>query len=182
MTPPSTPLWNVWIKSGIPPHERLFFVEVIGDDAGFLALNGAIAAGCEEAIIPSVKTTDDQLTTFILNGLSKSKSSSIVLVAANETDGGALHYAELMKSKYPEIDVRISILGHLQRGGAPTAHDRIIASRMGAASIEALKKGLRNIMIGIDNDEIVHVPFSKVIRENRIIDHDLLDILHNISI
>lgn len=170
------------IRDTATSHERLFFVEVIGDDAGFLALNGAIAAGCEEAIIPSVKTTDDQLTSFILNGLSKSKSSSIVLVAANETDGGALHYAELMKSKYPEIDVRISILGHLQRGGAPTAHDRIIASRMGAASIEALKKGLRNIMIGIDNDEIVHVPFSKVIRENRIIDHDLLDILHNISI
>ena len=170
------------IRDTATSHERLFFVEVMGDDAGFLALNGAIASGCEEAIIPSVMTSEEQLLNFIHNGLRKSKSSSIVLVAANETGGGALHWAELVKSTYPDQDVRISILGHLQRGGTPTAHDRIIASRMGCASIEALKKGLRNIMIGIDNDEIVHVPFSKVIRENRKIDHDLLDILHNISI
>ena len=170
------------IRDTATSHERLFFVEVMGDDAGFLALNGAIASGCEEAIIPSVMTNEEELTNFIHNGLRKTKSSSIVLVARSETDGGAIHWADVVKTKYPEVDVRISILGHLQRGGTPTAHDRIIASRMGAASIEALKKGLRNVMIGIDNDEIVHVPFSKVIRENRKIDHYLLDILHNISI
>lgn len=170
------------IRDTATSHERLFFVEVMGDDAGFLALNGAIASGCEEAIIPSVMTNDEQLVDFIHNGLRKTKSSSIVLVAANEEGGGAIHYAECVKSRFPELDVRISILGHLQRGGSPTAHDRVIASRMGSASIEALMKGLRNIMIGIDNDEIVHVPFSKVIRENRRIDHELLDILHNLSI
>ena len=154
----------------------------MGDDAGFLALNGAIASGCEEAIIPSVMINEEELTNFIHNGLRKTKSSSIVLVARNENDGGAIHWADVVKTKYPDVDVRISILGHLQRGGTPTAHDRIIASRMGSASIEALKKELRNVMIGIDNDEIVHVPFSRVIRENRKIDHYLLDILHNISI
>ena len=94
----------------------------------------------------------------------------------------AMHYADLIKNQYPELDVRISILGHLQRGGSPSAHDRIIASRMGAASIQALLKGLRNVMIGIDNDEIVYVPFSRAIKNNRAIDRNLLDILHNISI
>lgn len=170
------------IRDTATSHERLFFVEVMGDDAGFLALNGAIASGCEEAIVPSVGVEDEQLNQFIQNGFRKAKNSSIVLVAANEKTGGAMHYAELVKTQYPELDVRISILGHLQRGGHPTAHDRIIASRMGAASIQALQKGLRNVMVGIDNDAIVYVPFSRAIKEVRSIDRNLLDILHNISI
>ncbi|MCH5177882.1 MAG: 6-phosphofructokinase, partial [Prevotellaceae bacterium] len=162
------------IRDTATSHERLFFVEVMGDDAGFLALNGAIASGCEEAIIPSVQIQTDQLRHFIQSGFRKTKSSSIVLVAANEETGGALQYADMVKKEHPELDVRISILGHLQRGGHPTAHDRIIASRMGSASIEALMKGLRNIMIGIDNDEIVYVPFSRAVRATRPIDHALL--------
>lgn len=170
------------IRDTATSHERLFFVEVMGDDAGFLALNGAIASGCEEAIVPSVEIEEDQLSHFIQNGFRKNKSSSIVLVAANEKLGGAMHYAELVKNQFPDLDVRISILGHLQRGGHPTAHDRIIASCMGAASIQALMKGLRNVMIGIDNEEIVYVPFSRAIRDNKQIDHNLIDILHNISI
>ncbi|MBO7660036.1 MAG: 6-phosphofructokinase, partial [Bacteroidaceae bacterium] len=95
---------------------------------------------------------------------------------------GALYYADRVRKEFPTFDVRVSILGHLQRGGRPTAHDRIIASRMGAASIVALMKGLRNVMIGIDNDEIVYVPFSRAVRENRQIDHNLLDILHTSAI
>ncbi len=170
------------IRDTATSHERLFFVEVMGDDAGFLALNGAIASGCEEAIVPSVEIEEDQLNHFIQNGFRKNKGSSIVLVAENEKLGGAMHYAELVKNQFPELDVRISILGHLQRGGHPTAHDRIIASRMGAASIQALMKGLRNVMIGIDNEEVVYVPFSRAIRDNKQIDHNLIDILHNISI
>ena len=170
------------IRDTATSHERLFFVEVMGDDAGFLALNGAIASGCEDAIIPSVSTDVNKLATLIESGFRKTKSSSIVLVAASEDSGGALYYADEVKKAHPNIDVRISILGHLQRGGHPTAHDRIIASRMGAASIAALMKGLRNVMIGIDNDEIVYVPFSRAVRENRQIDHNLLDILHNSAI
>ena len=170
------------IRDTATSHERLFFVEVMGDDAGFLALNCAIASGCEDAIIPSVSTDVNKLATLIESGFRKTKSSSIVLVAASEDSGGALYYADEVKKAHPNIDVRISILGHLQRGGHPTAHDRIIASRMGAASIEALMKGLRNVMIGIDNDAIVYVPFSRAVRENRKIDHNLLDILHNSAI
>jgi 6-phosphofructokinase 1 len=170
------------IRDTASSHERLFFVEVLGDDAGFLALNGAIASGCEEAIIPNKDSSTDELLHSVLAGFRKTKSSSIVLVAASEEHGGARKYADLVKKTHPNLDVRISILGHLQRGGHPTAHDRIIASRMGSAAIEALKKGLRNVMIGIDNDEIVYVPFSRAVKENRRIDHDLFDILHDVAI
>lgn len=170
------------IRDTATSHEHLFFIEVMGDDAGFLALNGAIASGCEEAILPSVAIEEDQLNRLVLNGVRKSKGSSIVLVASTENSEGAMHYAEIVKGRCPNLDVKVSILGHLQRGGQPTAHDRIIASRMGVASIEALMKGLRNVMIGIDNDEIVYVPFSRAIRETRKFDHNLIEILHNISI
>ena len=170
------------IRDTATSHERLFFVEVMGRDAGFLALNGAIAAGAEAAIIPEFNTEVDQLEEFIENGFRKSKSSSIVLVAESEITGGAMHYAERVKNEYPQYDVRVTILGHLQRGGRPTAHDRIIASRMGVASIEALMEGQRNVMIGIDDDKIVYVPFAKAIKNDKPIDKELVNVLNELSI
>ena len=170
------------IRDTATSHERLFFVEVMGRDAGFLALNGAIAAGAEAAIIPEFNTEVDQLEEFIKNGFRKSKSSSIVLVAESEITGGAMHYAERVKNEYPQYDVRVTILGHLQRGGKPTAHDRIIASRMGVASIQALMEGQRNVMIGIENDKIVYVPFTKAIKNDKPIDRELVNVLRELSI
>lgn len=170
------------IRDTATSHERLFFVEVMGRDAGFLALNGAIAAGAEAAIIPEFNTEVDQLEEFIKNGFRKSKSSSIVLVAESEITGGAMHYAERVKNEYPQYDVRVTILGHLQRGGKPTTHDRIIASRMGVASIQALMEGQRNVMIGIENDQIVYVPFTKAIKNDKPIDRELVNVLHELSI
>lgn len=170
------------IRDTATSHERLFFVEVMGRDAGFLALNGAIAAGAEAAIIPEFNTEVDQLEEFIKNGFRKSKSSSIVLVAESEITGGAMHYAERVKNEYPQYDVRVTILGHLQRGGRPTAHDRIIASRMGVASIEALMEGQRNVMIGIENDQMVYVPFTKAIKNDKPIDRELVTVLRELSI
>ena len=170
------------IRDTATSHERLFFVEVMGRDAGFLALNGAIAAGAEAAIIPEFNTEVDQLEEFIKNGFRKSKSSSIVLVAESEITGGAMHYADRVKNEYPQYDVRVTILGHLQRGGKPTAHDRIIASRMGVASIQALMEGQRNVMIGIENDQIVYVPFTKAIKNDKPIDRELVNVLHELSI
>ena len=163
-------------------HERLFFVEVMGRDAGFLALNGAIASGAEAAIIPEVSTEVDQLEEFIKNGFRKSKNSSIVLVAESELTGGAMHYAERVKNEYPQYDVRVTILGHLQRGGSPTAHDRILASRLGAAAIDAIMEGQRNVMIGIDHDEVVYVPFIKAIKKNKPIQRELMNVLRELSI
>ena len=170
------------IRDTATSHERLFFVEVMGRAAGFLALNGAIAAGAEAAIIPEFNTEVDQLEEFINNGFRKSKSSSIVLVAESEITGGAMHYAERVKNEYPQYDVRVTILGHLQRGGRPTAHDRIIASRMGVASIQALMEGQRNVMIGIENDQIVYVPFAKAIKNDKPIDRELVSVLNELSI
>ena len=170
------------IRDTATSHERLFFIEVMGRDAGFLALNGAIASGAEAAIIPEFNTEVDQLEEFIKNGFRKSKNSSIVLVAESELTGGAMHYAERVKKEYPEYDVRVSILGHLQRGGSPTAHDRILASRLGYAAIDAIMDGQRNIMIGIENDEIVHVPFSKAIKNVKPIKKELVNVLNSLSI
>ena len=170
------------IRDTATSHERLFFIEVMGRDAGFLALNGAIATGCEAAIIPEISTEVDQLAELIQNGFRKSKNSSIVLVAESPITGGAMGLAERVKNEYPQYDVRVSILGHLQRGGSPTATDRILASRMGAAAIDALLEDQRNVMIGVHNDEIVYVPFFKAIKNDKPIDRTLLKTLRTLSI
>ena len=168
------------IRDTATSHDRIFFVEVMGRDAGFLAQNSAIAAGAEAAIIPEDNTDIDQLATFIGRGIRKSKNSSIVLVS--EKDGGAMHYAERVRKEYPEFDVRVSILGHLQRGGTPTAVDRILSSRLGVASIEALKEGQRNVMLGVKNDQIVYVPISRAIKIDKPIDKELINVLTILSI
>lgn len=170
------------IRDTATSHERLFFVEVMGRDAGFLALNGAIASGAEAAIIPEFSTEVDQLEEFIKSGYRKSKNSSIVLVAESELTGGAMHYAERVKNEYPQYDVRVTILGHLQRGGSPTAHDRILASRLGKASIDAILEGQRNVMVGIDHDQVVYVPFVKAIKNDKPIDRELVNVLRALSI
>ncbi len=168
------------IRDTATSHDRIFFVEVMGRDAGFLAQNSAIAAGAEAAIIPEDNTDIDQLATFIGRGIRKSKNSSIVLVS--EKDGGAMHYAERVRKEYPQYDVKVSILGHLQRGGTPTAYDRILASRLGVASIEALKEGQRNVMIGIKNDQIVYIPISRAVKMDKPIDRELINVLSILSI
>lgn len=170
------------IRDTATSHERLFFIEVMGRDAGFLALNGAIATGAEAAIIPEISTEVDQLAELIQSGFRKSKNSSIVLVAESPITGGAMALAERVKNEYPQYDVRVTILGHLQRGGSPTAIDRILASRMGAAAVDALLEDQRNVMIGIRNDEIVYVPFSKAIKNDKPINRELLNTLRRLSI
>ena len=170
------------IRDTATSHERLFFIEVMGRDAGFLALNGAIATGAEAAIIPEISTEVDQLEELIKNGFRKSKNSSIVLVAESPITGGAMHLAERVQKEYPQYDVRVTILGHIQRGGSPTAHDRILASRMGSASIDALLEDQRNVMIGIRNNEIEYIPFNKAIKNDKPIDRELLNTLRKLSI
>lgn len=170
------------IRDTATSHERLFFIEVMGRDAGFLALNGALASGAEAAIIPEIATEVDQLEDLIKNGFRKSKNSSIVLVAESEITGGAMHYADRVKREYPEYDVRVVILGHIQRGGSPSAYDRILASRLGEAAIEALIDGQRNILLGIDDDKVVSIPFSKAIKNDKPVDSELLRVLKILSI
>lgn len=169
------------IRDTAQSHERIFFVEVMGRDAGFLAQNSAIACGAEAAIIPEDSTDVDQLARFMERGIRKSKKSCIVIVSESP-QCGALYYADRVKKEFPHFDVRVSILGHLQRGGSPTAHDRILASRTGVGAIEAIMQGQRNVMIGVRNNEIVYVPLSEAIRSDKPLDMKLIQVLDELSI
>ena len=171
------------IRDTANSHDRIFFIEVMGRDAGFLAQNSAIASGAEAAIIPEDQTNVDQLAEFINRGMRKSKNSSIVLVSEAQKDGqgGAFYYAERVRNEYPQFNVKVTILGHLQRGGTPSAYDRILASRLGYASIEALTEGQRNIMVGISNDEIVYVPIQRAIKMDKPIKKELINVLAVLS-
>ena len=163
------------IRDTASSHERLFIVEVMGRDAGFLALNGTIATGAEACVLPEIDPEFEKITQFISNGLRRTKSSSIVLFAeGREKDYNILEVAENMRQKFPELDVRVSILGYLQRGGSPTASDRILASRLGVAAIESLLEGQRNIMVGLRNNEIVYIPFTKAIKDDKPLDKDVV--------
>ena len=169
------------IRDTATSHERIFFVEVMGRDAGFLAQNSAIASGAEAAIIPEDSTDADQLEHFIGRGIRKSKNSSIVIVSESPKCG-AMFYADRVKKEYPQYDVRVSILGHLQRGGSPSARDRILASRLGAGVIDAILDGQRNVMVGIRNDQVVYVPFSDAIRSDKAMNKSLIRVLDELSI
>ena len=169
------------IRDTANSHERIFFVEVMGRDAGFLAQNSAIASGAEAAIIPEDNTDADQFEHFIGRGIRKSKNSSIVIVSESPKCG-AMYYAERVRKEYPQYDVRVSILGHLQRGGSPSARDRILASRLGAGAIDALLDGQRNVMIGIKQDNVVYVPFVDAIKKEKPINKELIRVLDELSI
>lgn len=169
------------IRDTATSHERIFFIEVMGRDAGFLAQNSAIASGAEAAIIPEDSSNADQLEQFISRGIRKSKSSSMVIVSESPKCG-AMYYADRVKKEYPEFEVRVSILGHLQRGGSPSAYDRILASRLGVGAITALREGQRNVMIGIKNDEVVYVPFCNAIKSDKPVKKELINVLGILSI
>ena len=159
------------IRDTATSHDRIFFVEVMGRDAGFLAQNSAIASGAEAAIIPEDRTDVDQLETFIGRGFRKTKNSSIVIVTESpeNKNGGAIYYADRVKKEYPGYDVRVSILGHLQRGGTPSANDRILASRLGEAAIQALMEDQRNVMIGIRTTRLFMFLLSRQSKRTRLL-------------
>lgn len=169
------------IRDTATSHERIFFVEVMGRDAGFLAQNSAIAAGAEAAIIPEDTTGSDQLIEFMERGIRKSKKSCIVIVSESPKCG-AMYYADRVTKEYPNFDVRVSILGHLQRGGSPSAADRILASQVGVGAIEALVQGQRNVMVGVRNNEVVYVPFIDAIGKRKKMDKTLIKVLDELSI
>lgn len=169
------------IKDTANSHGRLFFVEVMGREAGQLALKAGIACGAEVIVIPEEHSGEDNLKTFLERDFKKKKRSGIVIVAEGGNAGGALKLAEKVQKEYPEIDVRVSILGHMQRGGTPTATDRVAATQMGVAAIQALLEDQKSVMVGMQNDEIVYVPLIKVIKTNREIDNNLLSIQNVIN-
>ncbi len=169
------------IRDTANSHERIFFVEVMGREAGFLAQNCAIACGAEAAIVPEEITDVDQLAEFMGRGIRKSKKSCIVIVSESEKCG-ALYYADRVKKEYPQFDVRVSILGHLQRGGSPSAYDRVLASVLGVGAVHAILNGQRNVMIGYRHGDTVLVPFSECIRTDKRFDKRLITVLNELSI
>lgn len=164
------------IKDTARSHGRIFFVEVMGREAGLLALNSGIACGAEVILIPESRVQHDQLKKFLNKGYKSKETSGIVMVAEGDEAGGALKIAEDVRKEHPDLDVRVSILGHIQRGGRPTAKDRVNATKMGVAAVDALLDDQKSIMIGLDNEKIVHVPFNKAVKLNHSIDTNLLDI------
>jgi 6-phosphofructokinase 1 len=161
------------IRDTASSHGRIFFVEVMGKEAGYVALRSGIACGAEGILVPEEKGQVEKLKVF-LDTRGRLKKSSIILVAEGEDYGGAIGIAKIFKEQFPEFDIRTTILGHIQRGGSPSAFDRVTASRMGVAAIEALLDDQKSIMIGMVNNEMVHVPLNKTVKLHKDIDHKLL--------
>jgi 6-phosphofructokinase 1 len=161
------------IRDTASSHGRIFFVEVMGKEAGYVALQSGIACGAEGILVPEEKGQVEKLKVY-LDTRGRLKKSSIILVAEGEEYGGAIGIAKIFMEQFPEFDIRTTILGHIQRGGSPSAFDRVTASRMGVAAIVALLDDQKSIMIGMVNNEMVHVPLNKTVKLHKDIDHKLL--------
>lgn len=163
------------IRDTANSHERLFFLEVMGRDAGFIALRSGIACGAEFILVPETTTYIDNLARLLKHDWRRSKTSGIVIVAEGDDEGGAYEVAKKVKEKLPEIDTRVAVLGHIQRGGSPSSFDRILASTLGHVAVKGLLEGHRGEMAGIVNREVVFTPFEKAIKHNKDINRELLE-------
>lgn len=170
------------IRDTASSHSRLFFVEVMGRDAGFIALRSGIACGAEAVLIPESKMYIDQLIEKLEKGRRKNKSSGIVIVAEGEEEGGAYEVAKKVKEKFDHYDTRVAILGHIQRGGSPSCFDRVLASTIGAGCVEGLLKGEKCVMTGVMNKQVVYVPFEKATKHHLDINYNLLRLAEMLSI
>lgn len=164
------------IRDTANSHNRLFFIEVMGRDAGHIALNAGIGAGAEEILIPEENLGLDRLVESLKTSKASGKTSSIVVVAEGENTTGknVMELKEYVEKNMPEYDVKVSVLGHLQRGGAPSCFDRVLASRFGVKAVESLLEGKSGYMVGLVNDLIVLTPLEKAIKGHSGINHELL--------
>jgi len=151
------------IRDTASSHNRLFFVEVMGRDSGYIALKTGIATGAIAVMTPEANMSIDDLITILAKGEESNKTSSIVIVAEGDPNGGAMEIAAKVHARFNKYDTRVTVLGHIQRGGDPSCFDRVLASRMGVGAVEALISGRTAVMSGIVNDEVVYTPFSEAI-------------------
>ncbi len=170
------------IRDTASAHNRMFFVEVMGAEAGHIALYSGIASGAEAIIMPEIKGEARDIRKMIENGNKRKKSSNIIIVAEGDEEGGAIAIAEKLKPELKDYDIRVSILGHLQRGGSPSALDRVNASRLGNAAVEALLDGQKSVMVGLQNNEIVLVPFRKAVKLHKGLNQSLVDIIDVLNV
>ncbi|MDE6515236.1 MAG: 6-phosphofructokinase [Bacteroidales bacterium] len=157
-------------------HDNLFFVEVMGRDAGFIALNSGIGVGAEDILIPETVSDIDKLVAKLEYDQRKHKTSGIIIVAEGDELGGAKEVAEMVKERLPNYHMRVTILGHIQRGGSPTCADRVLASRLGYAGVKALLEGRSGVMIGQINNKIKETPFSKATKQHPQIQPEWLEV------
>jgi 6-phosphofructokinase 1 len=180
----NTALQNIdRIRDTADAHNRLFLVEVMGRDAGFIALNCAVGGGAEMVLIPETLSDVREIKARILTLMSSQSRSSIVVVAEGDELGGARQIEQALRDDpaFGAIDLRVCILGHTQRGGTPTARDRVLASRLGAAAVEALVDGHNNVMVGVTNSEVRMVPMRDVWSRKKSIDYELLKLTQLLS-
>lgn len=168
------------IRDTASSHNRIFFVEVMGHEAGFVAINSGIACGAEVVMVPKRSNQIDTVRKFLKERAAKDKSS-IIIVSEGLQEGGAIDIANIIKPEFPHFDIRVSILGHIQRGGSPSNKDRVIASLMGIAAVDAISDSQTNIMVGWKNEQIVHVPLSKTIKMHKDISEDMMKAVEEIG-
>ncbi|MBC7748095.1 6-phosphofructokinase [Flavobacterium omnivorum] len=163
------------IRDTASSHNRLFFVEVMGRDAGHIALNAGIGAGAEEILIPEEDLGLDRLLESLQKSKASGKSSSIVVIAEGDKIGkNVFELKDYVEANLPEYDVRVSVLGHMQRGGSPSCFDRVLASRLGVKAVESLLEGKSNYMVGLQNDKVSLTPLEQAIKGKTMIDRELL--------
>ncbi|MFN5641748.1 MAG: 6-phosphofructokinase [Sphingobacteriales bacterium] len=165
------------IRDTADAHDRLFVIEVMGRDAGYIALHSGIATGAENILIPERKTHLEELVNSLLEQERRRKLVNLVVVAEGDDVGGGNEVGKIIKERVPKADVRVCILGHIQRGGAPTCLDRLIASRMGYAAVECLKEGKHNVMVGIVNNKMHFTPLDNAIKAKQKISEEWFKIV-----
>lgn len=171
------------IRDTASSHNRLFFIEVMGRDAGHIALNAGIAAGAEEILIPEIHSGVRSLVDTLKYGKNSGKSSSIVIVAEGDKTGDNVYsLASQITEELPEYEVRVSVLGHIQRGGIPTYYDRVLASRMGIYAVETIIKGTSNVMVGVRLDKLILTPLKDAVKGKSAINKNLIRISKILSV
>ena len=169
------------IRDTADSHNRLFFIEVMGRDAGFIALRSGIASGAESVLIPETTTYIDKLINILETGWKRNKRSAMIIVAEGDETGGAYEVANQVKAKFPQWETKVTVLGHIQRGGRPSAFDRVMASRMGNEAVKALLAGETNKMVGLQQGQMTLVPFEKATKHHHEINTHLLELVDVLS-
>lgn len=170
------------IRDTADAHNRLFFVEVMGRDAGFIAMRSGIATGAEAILVPEIKTDLEELIADLKRSHEYKSNSCIVVVAEGDDAGNAFNVAAQVKGKIPYEDIRVVVLGHVQRGGSPSCFDRVLASRLGIAAVEALADGKKGIMLGQNGLKIAEVPFEKAIKHHQKLSPYLMSMMEILTV
>lgn len=170
------------IRDTAQSHDRLFFVEVMGRDAGYIALRSGVASGADNILVPEAKTNIDNLIRMLKYDWKRNKTSGIIIVAEGDDEGGAYDIARKVEEKFNEFETRVTILGHIQRGGSPTAWDRVLASMLGYAAVNALMNGERDVMIGIQNSQLAYTPFEMAVKNKKEFKYNYLEVARILSL